>query len=163
MLGRPSKNSLKFLAKNFDKCFKGLSDIKEQNQLHIWNQQVKHYQSPSFCDSHWTLEKKIFFSQKLKWIFWRPSQHQRKKLITYLESAWPKLPNVMLSEIFIFSHYFPLSAISHNGTSTRGYNRCAHVHIFKLLAFRLFDFFNFWKFITRKVLVLERSSLHQRV
>ena len=43
MLGRPSKNSLKFLVKNFDKCFKGLSDIKEQNQLQIWNQQVKHY------------------------------------------------------------------------------------------------------------------------
>ena len=43
MSGRPWKSSLKFLVKNFDKCFKGLSDIKEQNQLQIWNQQVKHY------------------------------------------------------------------------------------------------------------------------
>ena len=66
MLGRPSKNSLKFLVKNFDKCFKGLSDIKEQNQLQIWNQQVKHYYPPSFYDSYRILEKKKFFFQKLK-------------------------------------------------------------------------------------------------
>ena len=62
-----------------------------------------------FLDIRKTLKTLIkVFCQKLKWIFWRPSQHQRKKLITYLESAWPKLPNVMLSEIFIFSHYVPL-------------------------------------------------------
>ena len=64
-----------------------------------------------FLDIRKTLKTLIkVFYQKLKWIFWRPSQHQRKKLIIYLESAWPKLPNVMLSEIFIFNHYVPLKA-----------------------------------------------------
>ena len=43
MSGRPWKSSLKFLAKNFGKHFKGLPEIKEQNQLHIWNQHEKYY------------------------------------------------------------------------------------------------------------------------
>ena len=43
MSGRPWKSSLKILAKNFVKHFKGLPEIKDQNQLHIWNQHEKYY------------------------------------------------------------------------------------------------------------------------
>ena len=58
-----------------------------------------------------TLKKlTLVLSQKLQWIFWRPSQRQRTKLITYLESAWQKLPNNMLSKILIFYHYVPLKS-----------------------------------------------------
>ena len=34
--------------KNFGKIFQGLINIKEQNQLHIWNQYEKYYQMPYF-------------------------------------------------------------------------------------------------------------------
>ena len=86
MSGRPWKSSLKFLAKNFGKHFKGLPEIKEQNQLHIWNQHEKYY--------------KIWYFQNAN-----PKFAEKNLSNAYLESACKKLPNVMLSEILIFYHY----------------------------------------------------------
>ena len=54
----------------------------------------------TFRISIYHFKKKKFFSQKFEWIFWGSSWHKRKKLITYLESACKKLPNVILSKFW---------------------------------------------------------------
>ena len=67
-VGKAPKNLPKFLQKNFDKVYQGLIDIKEQNQLHIWNQHEKYYQIP-YCiylfqmqyDEGFRLRKPLYF------------------------------------------------------------------------------------------------------
>ena len=44
----PKKLTKVFVKKTLKKFFQGLIDIREQNQLHIWNQYEKYYQMPYF-------------------------------------------------------------------------------------------------------------------